>query len=77
MAEGTLGGDCNQLIFYMDLDTLVGSSGAGVLTRGGFLLGVHTDGDCAADGSGSNVGWSATSIVRASPYLQDSDIADR
>jgi trypsin-like peptidase len=77
IAEGTLAGACNDLVYYSDLDTLVGSSGAGVLTDRGFLLAVHTDGDCALDGSGTNRGWSAASIVAASAYLQDIDIADR
>jgi len=56
---------------------LVGSSGAGVLTPQGYLLGIHTDGDCALDGSGTNRGWSAARIVQASSYLQDTDIGDR
>jgi hypothetical protein len=77
IAEGTLAGACNDLVYYSDLDTLVGSSGAGVLTSQGYLVAVHTDGDCALDGSGTNRGWSAASIVAASAYLQDTDIADR
>jgi len=77
IAEGNIAGICNGMIFYTNLDTLVGSSGAGVLNRQGYLLGVHTDGDCAADGSGSNYGWTAASIVQASSYLQDTDIGDR
>jgi hypothetical protein len=77
IAEGTLAGACNDLVYYSDLDTLVGSSGAGVLTSQGYLVAVHTDGDCAVDGSGTNHGWSAASIVAASAYLQDGDIADR
>jgi hypothetical protein len=77
IAEGTLAGACNDLVYYSDLDTLVGSSGAGVLTSQGYLVAVHTDGDCALDGSGTNHGWSAASIVAASAYLQDGDIADR
>ncbi|WP_394834871.1 serine protease [Pendulispora rubella] len=77
IAEGKLAGVCNGLIYYTDLDTLVGGSGAGVLTRDGYLVGVHTDGDCAADGSGSNYGWTSVSIVAASAYLQDADIAAR
>jgi hypothetical protein len=77
IAEGTLAGACNDLVYYSDLDTLVGSSGAGVLTSQGYLVAVHTDGDCALDGSGTNRGWSAASIVAASAYLQDIDIADR
>jgi len=77
IAEGKLVGACHDHVYYTDLDTLDGSSGAGVLTRQGYLLAVHTDGDCATDGSGTNVGWSAASIVAASGYLQAGDIADR
>ena len=75
--EGKLAGACHDQVYYSDLDTLDGSSGAGVLTRQGYLVAVHTDGDCAADGSGANFGWSAASIVAASGYLQPADIADR
>jgi len=77
VAEGNFSGACDGLIFYTDLDTLVGSSGAGVLNRQGHLLGIHTDGDCAVDGSGSNMGWDAAGIVEASAYLQPTDIDDR
>jgi hypothetical protein len=77
VAEGRYAGACGAIDYYTDLDTLVGSSGAGVLTSGGHLLAVHTDGDCARDGTGTNRGWSAASIVAASAYLQDADIADR
>ena len=77
IAEGDFLGECQGLISYTDLDTLVGSSGAGVLNHEGQLLGVHSDGDCAQDGSGANMGWTATSIVQASAYLQDADIGDR
>lgn len=77
VAEGRFLGSCNQLVYYADLDTLVGSSGAGVLNRQGHLLGVHTDGDCDKDGRGSNRGWTAEAIVEASAYLQSADIAER
>lgn len=77
IAEGTFLASCNQLVYYADLDTLVGSSGAGVLNRQGHLLGVHTDGDCNEKGQGVNWGWTAEAIVEASPYLQIADIADR
>jgi hypothetical protein len=77
IAEGSLAGACNDQVYYSDLDTLVGSSGAGVLTSNGYLVAVHTDGDCAADGSGTNRGWSSAAIVAASAYLQATDIADR
>lgn len=77
VAEGWYEDACDALVYYSDLDTLVGSSGAGVLTRHGYLLGIHTDGDCDADGRGTNMGWTAPVIVEASPYLQDGDIAER
>ena len=77
IAEGRYLDACNQLFYYADLDTLVGSSGAGVLNRQGHLLGIHTDGDCDESGSGTNSGWSAQVIVEASPYLRSDDIADR
>lgn len=77
IAEGTFLASCNQLVYYADLDTLVGSSGAGVLNRQGHLLGIHTDGDCDAKGQGVNWGWTSESIVEASPYLQSTDIAER
>jgi len=76
IAEGSFLGECQGVISYADLDTLVGSSGAGVLNRQGQLVAVHTDGDCAVDGSGANTGWTAARIVEASPYLQDTDIGN-
>jgi hypothetical protein len=77
IAEGNYLDSCNQLVYYSDLDTLVGSSGAGVLNRQGYLLGIHTDGDCDETGRGHNRGWTADVIVEASPYLQSADIAER
>ncbi len=77
IAEGTFLDSCNQLVYYADLDTLVGSSGAGVLNRQGYLMGIHTDGDCDETGRGTNWGWTMGVIVEASPYLQSTDIADR
>lgn len=77
IAEGTFLDACNQLVYYVDLDTLVGSSGAGVLNQQGYLLGIHTDGDCDEAGNGANRGWTAQVIVEASAYLQDADIAGR
>jgi hypothetical protein len=77
IAEGEFLASCDRQIYYTDLDTLVGSSGAGVLNHEGYLVGVHTDGDCALDGSGSNRGWTAAAIVEASAYLVDADIAER
>ncbi len=77
ITEGTYWDSCNQLVFYVGLDTLVGSSGAGVLNRQGYLLGLHTDGDCDEKGRGSNRGWTAEAIVEASAYLRSTDIAER
>ena len=74
VAEGTLASACEQRLYYRNLDTLVGSSGAGVLNRQGNLVAVHTDGNCATDGTGTNHGWTATAIVRASAHLQDEDL---
>lgn len=77
IAEGRFLASCHQLFYYTDLDTLVGSSGAGVLNRQGYLLGIHTDGDCNENGHGANWGWTAEEIVKASPYLQSADIDER
>jgi hypothetical protein len=76
IAEGEFLDSCDQLLYYTD-DTLVGSSGAGVLNRQGYLLGIHTNGDCDESGHGSNSGWTAEAIVEASLYLQCADIDDR
>ena len=77
IAEGRFLDSCDQRVYYADLDTLVGSSGAGVLNRQGHLLGIHTDGDCDENGRGANSGWTAEVIVEASPYLRSADIAER
>jgi hypothetical protein len=74
IAEGRYLDACTGKIFYTDLDTLVGSSGAGVLNRRGNLVGIHTDGDCTPDGRGSNRGWSAARIVEVSTYLLIGDV---
>ncbi|NBD13100.1 trypsin-like serine peptidase [Corallococcus silvisoli] len=77
IAEGRFVASCDRQLYYSDLDTLVGSSGAGVLNRQGYLLGIHTDGDCDSFGRGTNRGWTLESIVEASSYLQRDDIAER
>jgi hypothetical protein len=77
IAEGRYVAACNQLVYYADVDTLVGSSGAGVLNRAGHLLGIHTDGDCDAQGNGTNFGWTVDAIVEASPYLVPEDVVAR
>jgi hypothetical protein len=77
VAEGTLSGECHGELYYLNLDTLVGSSGAGILNRDGHLVAVHSDGDCDEDGGGANRGSTAERIVKVSAYLVDADIADR
>lgn len=77
IAEGAYLDACDGQLFYTDLDTLVGSSGAGVLNQSGYLIGVHTDGDCAKDGSGANRGWDLSAIERASAHLAPEDLAAR
>jgi hypothetical protein len=77
VAEGRFEAACDGRFYYSNLDTLVGSSGAGVLTQAGRLLGVHTDGDCDRLGRGTNQGWTTEALVEASSYLQDGDIAER
>ncbi|MCP3097318.1 serine protease [Myxococcus sp. K15C18031901] len=77
IAEGRFLDSCNQRLYYTDLDTLVSSSGAGVLNRQGYVVGIHTDGDCSTDGGGANRGWTTRSIVDASEYLVDEDIVER
>lgn len=76
IAEGDFLDSCNQLVYYVDLDTLVGSSGAGILNEQGSLLGIHTDGTCDEQGGGANLGWTAASIVEVSAYLERSDLTD-
>ena len=77
VAEGRFLDTCDAILVYGDLDTLVGSSGAGVLNQQGHLLGIHAGGDCTEDGGGSNRGWSAHSVVQASAHLREDDIAER
>ncbi len=77
IAEGDFLDSCDQLVYYVDLDTLVGSSGAGVLNEQGYLLGIHTDGTCDENGGGANLGWTVASIVEASAHLELSDLAER
>jgi len=77
VAEGEYLDTCGAEVVYGDLDTLVGSSGAGVLNARGELIAVHTDGDCAGDNSGTNRGWSAARVVEASAYLEAADLGAR
>lgn len=75
LAKGRLTSCGNGRLRYADADTLTGSSGAGVLNRWGGLFGIHTEGDCARDGSGSNGGWLTATIIETSAILSEADLA--
>lgn len=68
-------GPCSSLsdvnIFYNDIDTLGGNSGSGILRAStGLLVGVHTNGGCNPQGTGSNLGFRISKIKAVSPTLQ-------
>lgn len=76
VGEGGFVARCGDAsVRYAEIDTLVGSSGAGVLTEAGALLAVHSDGGCRRDGRGNNRGSGAEAIVEASAYLAPGDLA--
>ena len=56
-------------LYYLDLDTLVGSSGSGLFNAFGRMVGLHTGGDCR--NTGLNSGWSAAAVVEASRVLSN------
>ena len=59
----------DNVIGYNDIDTLGGSSGAGIRhAPSGTIVGVHTNGGCT--NSGYNRGVPITSMITASPTLQ-------
>jgi hypothetical protein len=59
-------------IGYDTIDTLDGSSGAGILDgMTGKLVGLHTTGGCAADGSGVNFGATVGALSSVSPIVHD------
>ncbi len=60
--------DTGGVLRYVELDTLVGGSGAGILNTRGDLVGVHTNGDCNESG-GSNSGWNVQAILENSSVL--------
>jgi len=62
-------------IGYNDIDTLGGSSGAGILRASdGHIVGIHTNGGCSGSGPGPdnshNHGVRITSIIESSPTLR-------
>ncbi|MGG3647142.1 trypsin-like serine peptidase [Bacillus wiedmannii] len=63
--------DGDERIGYNSLDTLPGSSGSGILlSPGGTLVGVHTNGGCDSSAQGFNYGVRISSLLIASPTLQ-------
>ncbi|WP_170863059.1 trypsin-like peptidase domain-containing protein [Methylobacterium sp. UNC300MFChir4.1] len=55
-------------IFYSDIDTLGGSSGAGIIDQDGNLIGIHTNGGCFTNG-GENSGLTLEGIRRVSGLI--------
>ena len=59
-------------IAYDTIDTLGGSSGAGILEAAtGKLVGVHTNGGCTKSGGGENFGVAIGALLAVSPMLRD------
>ena len=74
IATGRLSHRERDRLFYSDLDTLLGSSGAPVFNELGHVIGVHGGGNC--DVSGTNWGWTAARIVEVSRVLTDYELED-
>jgi hypothetical protein len=68
MAGPKIGNEGN-LLLYSDLDTLGGSSGSGVLSEDGKIIGVHTNGGCTSFG-GANRGVTLKAIRAVSAVLR-------
>ncbi|MBD8500088.1 trypsin-like serine peptidase [Paenibacillus arenosi] len=63
--------DGDERIGYNSLDTLGGTSGAGILlTTDGSIVGVHTNGGCDSSSQGFNYGVRITSLLTESSTLQ-------
>jgi hypothetical protein len=59
-----------ELIYYDDLDTIGGSSGAGILAESGKVIGVHTNGGCKANGGGANRGVALEAVKSVSQIIK-------
>lgn len=55
-------------IYYSDIDTLGGSSGSGIISQDGQLVGVHTNGGCTI-GGGANFGLTLNAISKVSAVI--------
>lgn len=61
-----------ERIRYNDIDTLGGNSGSGILRASdGRIVGIHTNGGCNAQMTGSNFGMRISSLLNASPTLRN------
>jgi V8-like Glu-specific endopeptidase len=69
IAAGTQLRLANNSIYYSDIDTLGGSSGAGVINQAGQVIGVHTNGGCLPTG-GENSGVTANAISQVSGVVR-------
>ena len=57
-------------VYYNDIDTDGGSSGAGILSSpAGVIVGIHTNGGCGTVASGNNYGLRISSLLPVSPTL--------
>jgi hypothetical protein len=70
VAAGQLTKIVGQDLLYAQLDTLAGSSGAGIRDASGAVLGVHTFGECTSSG-GFNGGTRNAAIAKVSKFYRD------
>lgn len=76
VASGPVARLLGPKITYDSIDTLDGSSGAGILDAvTGKLVGIHTNGGCTHEGDGENYGVTIGALATASKFLRES--ADR
>jgi hypothetical protein len=70
VGAGTVARVLGPKISYDTIDTLGGSSGAGILDAvTGKLVGMHTNGGCTTSGRGENFGVTIRALTAASPLL--------
>lgn len=73
VGAGTVARLLGPKITYNSIDTLDGSSGAGILDAvTGKLVGIHTNGGCTSGGDGENYGVTIGALTAASQFLRDS-----
>jgi hypothetical protein len=71
VGAGPVASVLGSTVSYDSIDTLGGSSGAGILdTETGKLVGVHTTGGCATSGGGENSGVTIGALTAVSPILR-------